>query len=456
MDSSSLAGPKRRFAGRGEGPDAREDPFDALAEAFLPPRVAAAAPAPVALEVASAAGLRRREGLIGGEAAAPDGLYVMVPAGIEPGDRRRAALEVARHLAPPNRPAAIFIFDGPRVDAHILGEVACGRLGPQNYLTAADIDRTLADLVGQCAQVGIALVGAANGELKRLGLAACRTIFVSRPDAESLIETYRGLKSWRQGGAESEAALLVLGGEGGDQARRAHRRLRKTVRAFLGCDLAIQGFLAAAARNATPDHSEPLCVLSQTPAEQVWPRLLAAARGAASSGRLAAAGMAAGVAESGEPARVFATAAAKCEECAPPTPDVCPVFSVWKPADRAQLLAAIEAQAPSLVAADLRLVFRVDVDEPGAPPLVAVRADGALVAILVTAPGEAVDTSAAERWLTIHRRLLARAYPSAGIAAEGRMLAVALAPLEPRPAADGLRRFLPVRMGGHRGVVLLP
>jgi hypothetical protein len=30
-----------------------------------------------------------------------------------------------------------------------------------------------------------------------------------------------------------------------------------------------------------------------------------------------------------------------------------------------------------------------------------------------------------------------------------------LAPLEP-PPADGIRRFLPVRMGGHRGVVLLP
>jgi len=146
-------------------------------------------------------------------------------------------------------------------------------------------------------------------------------------------------------------------------------------------------------------------------------------------------------------------AAARRQEGAPA--DVCPVFSVWQPADRAELLAAIEAQAPSLLAADLRVVFRVDVDEPGAPPLAAVRAEGALVAILVTAPGEAADTAAAERWLAVHRSLLARAYPSAGIAAEGGASAVVLAPLQ-SPPPDGLRRFLPIRMGGHRGVVLVP
>jgi hypothetical protein len=131
------------------------------------------------------------------------------------------------------------------------------------------------------------------------------------------------------------------------------------------------------------------------------------------------------------------------------------VFSVWNPADRAELLAAIEAQAPSLLASDLRLVFRVDVDEPGAPPLAAVRADGALVAILVPSPGELPDTPEAERWLAVHRSLLARAYSSAGIAAEARVSAVVLAPLE-SPPGDGPRRFLPVRMGGHRGVVILP
>jgi hypothetical protein len=465
MDRSGPTGPKRYFAGRREAPPVRQNPLDALAETLLSPRVAEASAPPAPPEARERAARLDR-------AAAPDGLYVLVPAGIEPDDRRRTVMEVARYLAPPNRPTAIFVFDGSRVDAHVLGEVAGGRLGPQNYLTAADIDRTLIDLVGQCAQVGIALVGEADGELKRLGPVARQTVFVSRPDAESIVETYREMKAWRQSGARSEASLLVLGGEGDDEAGRVHRRLRKTVRAFLGCDLAIQGYLASAAES-TVEHPQPLCLFSQTPADRVWARLLAATQGDLASAGSAAAGTAtesscATAGLSGHAAECpgdaprqdpgmrpapAVPAAARRQEGAPAV--VCPVFSVWQPADRAELLAAIEAQAPSLLAADLRVVFRVDVDEPGAPPLAAVRAEGALVAILVTAPGEAADTAAAERWLAVHRSLLARAYPSAGIAAEGGASAVVLAPLQ-SPPPDGLRRFLPIRMGGHRGVVLVP
>jgi len=465
MDRSGPTGPKRYFAGRREAPPVRQNPLDALAETLLSPRVAEASAPPAPPEARERAARLDR-------AAAPDGLYVLVPAGIEPDDRRRTVMEVARYLAPPNRPTAIFVFDGSRVDAHVLGEVAGGRLGPQNYLTAADIDRTLIDLVGQCAQVGIALVGEADGELKRLGPVARQTVFVSRPDAESIVETYREMKAWRQGGARSEASLLVLGGEGDDEAGRVHRRLRKTVRAFLGCDLAIQGYLASAAES-TVEHPQPLCLFSQTPADRVWACLLAATQGDLASAGSAAAGTAtesscatAGLSghaaacpgdaprpDPGMRPAPAVPAAARRQEGAPAV--VCPVFSVWQPADRAELLAAIEAQAPSLLAADLRVVFRVDVDEPGAPPLAAVRAEGALVAILVTAPGEAADTAAAERWLAVHRSLLARAYPSAGIAAEGGASAVVLAPLQ-SPPPDGLRRFLPIRMGGHRGVVLVP
>jgi len=473
MDRSGPTGPKRYFAGRREAPLPRQNPFDVLAETLLSPRVAEASPPPPApLEARERAARLDR-------AAAPDGLYVLVPAGIEPDDRRRTVLEVARHLALPNRPTAVFVFDGSQVDAHLFGEVAGGRLGPQNYLTAADIDRTIMDLMGQCAQVGIALVGEADGELKRLGPAVRQTIFVSRPDAESIVETYREMKAWRQSGARAEASLLVLGGEGDDEADRVHRRLRKTVRAFLGCDLAIQGYLASAASEPTGERPEPLSLFSQTPAAQIWARLLAATQGDLASAGLPAAGTAAASScATGLPGATAGLSgrAVKCPGDVPPQDpgmrpapavqaaarrqerapaDVCPVFSMWQPADRAELLAAIEAQAPSLLATDLRVVFRVDVDESGAPPLAAVRADGALVAILVTAPGEAADTAAAGRWLAVHRSLLARAYPSAGIAAEGEASAVVLVPLQ-SPPPDGLRRFLPVRMGGHRGVVILP
>ena len=120
------------------------------------------------------------------------------------------------------------------------------------------------------------------------------------------------------------------------------------------------------------------------------------------------------------------------------------------------MVAAVREQGASLFGGSLRLAFEVDVDEPGAPPLAAVRDNGALVAILLPEPGETADTAAAERWLRVHASLLARAYPSSGIAAGSEASAVVLAPLETAPASDGVQRFVPVKLGGHRGVVLLP
>ena len=139
-----------------------------------------------------------------------------------------------------------------------------------------------------------------------------------------------------------------------------------------------------------------------------------------------------------------------------PAADVCPAFGLWEPDNRRELISAIHQQVASLFGGSLRLVFQVDVDEPGAPALAAVHHDGALVAILPAEPGETVDTGAAERWLRVHASLLARAYPSSGIAAGAGASAVVLAPLEAVPASDGVHRFVPVKMGGHKGVVLLP
>jgi hypothetical protein len=491
METAGLTVARRRFAGRREAAPLRREDFDALAAALLSP----VGPRPAAADDAGpddAPGRQPPAPL--GDPAPPDGLYVLIPAGIDPPGRRRTALEVARRLAPPRDAAAVFVFEGGQVEARVFGEVAAGRLGPQNYLTGEDLGRTVAGLVGQCRQVGIVMLDEPNGRLKGLGAAAGRTVFVATPDPESVIETYRELKLWRRGGYGSQAALLVVGGPGGQEAGRLHRRLRKAVRSFLGCDLAAQGFLACEV--PAQEHCEPLRLFSQTPADEVWSRLLAAVQEAAqrdrsptvTEGPLAAADPSGRDAQSPDGALSLgpasqdpaapndaghdpASGAAGSRTGSPPAPpppaplapippappavpDICPVFSPWHPADRGELLAAVEAQAPSLVASGLRLVFRVDVDEPGAPPLAAVRDDGALVAILLTEPGAAVDTAAAERWLAAHRSLLARAYPSAGIAGDARASAVVLAPLE--PPADGFRRFLPIRMGGHRGVVILP
>ncbi|MBE3096677.1 MAG: hypothetical protein IMZ44_06045, partial [Planctomycetes bacterium] len=134
----------------------------------------------------------------------------------------------------------------------------------------------------------------------------------------------------------------------------------------------------------------------------------------------------------------------------------CSIFAPWQPESRDALVAAVEAQAPALLGPDLRQVLRIEVDEPGAPPLAAVRQDGTLVAILLAGAGETVDTQAAARWLSVHRALLARAYPGAAIGEGREPAAVVLAPLAPPGAPDAVRRFLAVKLGGHRGIVLLP
>jgi hypothetical protein len=202
--------------------------------------------------------------------------------------------------------------------------------------------------------------------------------------------------------------------------------------------------------------TEPLHLFAGAPSGRVWSGLLAATE----RGNL----------------RPSEEAPAAAREASPQAVSSSAAISVWEPTDGEALLSAIEVQVPALLGERCRLVLRVDVDEPDAPPLAAVRDDGTLVAVLVCelpsapsprAPGSpaglpaACDVprracAAAERWLAAHRSLLARAYPSAGIRAEAPPSAVVLAPLEPAPEADGLRRFLPVKVGGRQGIVLLP
>ena len=433
MDSIPLTVPKRRLAGSRSPAGAHEDGLAALADVLLSARTPPSPPAaPEAdsgtLEPAGADGLH--------------GLYVLIPAGIEPEDRRRTALAVACRLAPRARPAALLVFEQGLADAHILGEVACGRLGPQNYLPTADTAGLIAALLAQSDQVGIVLMDGPP-EVHRLGRLACRTVFIVRPDTESIVETYREMKSWRQRGAGGEAALFIIGGDGPEEIGRLQRRLGRASREFLGLDVRVQGFMEAGAVALNADHPEPLRILAKAPAADIWPHLLSDVRE----------GTAAPPAVSAAPDSARRPVAAAATR----VPDVSPVFSLWDSPDRQAILKAIESQVPSEVAGSLRQIFRVEVDEPDAPPLAAVRQDGALVAILLADDGAPPpDPRAAGAWLARHRTLLARAYPEAGIADGVAPAAVVLAPLKLPPATDGIRRFLPLAMGGRHGVVFLP
>jgi len=432
MEDLHVAAPKRQFVGRPRPPGRRGDDLAALADALItdaaPPTAPSPAPAP-------------RETAPAPPPAPIRGLYVLVLAGIDAADRRRTALAVAERLAPPGRTAALFTFEGSLTDAQVLGEPGCGRLGPQNYLATVDTGRAVGDLLAQCDQVAVIPLDAPHGALRRLGRAAGRAVFVAGAGAESLVETYRHLKWWRAGGLASEPALFVVGSDGPHEAGRLHRRLREASRHFLGCDLADLGFLSREEAATAAGRPPPIHVLAQTPAAEVWPSLLAAAERQAAGLPAPASADTAGRA----PAAVEAMALAPSG-----------VFSLWTPEDRAALLSAIEAQAPALLGESPHLVFRVDVDEADAPPLAAIRADGSLVAILLADGRSPCDPQSAARWMAAHRSLLARAYPCSGLRADAVPTAVVLAPLETPPGADGVRRFLTVRMGGHRGIVLMP
>ncbi|MBM4016869.1 MAG: hypothetical protein FJ288_00850 [Planctomycetes bacterium] len=517
MGPTPLSAPKRRFAGSRADAGPRDDDMAAVADALLSGAPAAAAQGAVASPGAQPALPDSGNDLPPVQLGPPRGLYLLVPAGIEASERRRTALVVAAHLAPRDGTAAVLLVERGRADALVLGEPACGRLGPEHLAAPADAGRAIAELVGRCDQAALVLLESPGVAAARLAARAGRTVFIAAADAESAVETYRGLKAWRLRGPAGPAAVFVVGAEGAQEAGRLLARLRRAARAFLAFDLAGQGFLGRGAAGAGPDHPEPPRLVAQAPIQSVWsymdaemppggaaepqargrgaPRggaegaCLPSAAGAGPAGAAAGpypAGPASGPAREAAPAAAapgppaapsaLASPSASCAAGVPvlssaagasaargaaampasPASEPCSIFSVWRPDSREALLAALEAQGAALVGGGARQVFRVEVDEPGAPALAAVRDDGTLVAILLAEGEGPVDTRAAAEWLKVHRALLARAYPVAGIRGGADPAAVVLAPPPAGPAADAVRRFLPVRLGGHRGVVLLP
>jgi len=388
----------------------------------------------------------------------PRGLYVLVPAGVAPAARREAALAAAGRLAARRRPAGVLLFEAGRVDAHVVGETASGRLGPQNYLGGTDLDQAVRRLAGHCDPIALVPLDSPDAILGRPGPAGDGPVFLVEADAEGLVEAYRALKTWRRSGAAGRSAILFAGGRQADAAP-LHARLRHAARAFLGCDLARQRVVSGGAAAHGTGAASGVRIFAGAPAEAVWAPLLAVA-----AGRTAAA--AGPSPEPSAPAGPWQAAVADGvqPDAGPPAPGreagprpaSRPAFALWQPESRDALLDAAEAQLPALLGGRFRQVFRVDVDEPGAPPLVAVRDDGTLVAILFGEPDEFVRTGSALAWLRVHWSLLARMQPDAGLVDGPRVGTIVLAAARPGRAADGVRRFVPVRLGGHKGIVLLP
>ncbi len=418
MHTVTTAPPTRRFAGRRRAPaEATETGgVESLAGVLL----SDPSPAPCS-EHASPP--------VPGGAGPLRGLYFLDARGIDPAVRRRTALAAAVGLAPKGRPAALLVMDGDRADVHLAGEMAWGRVGPHPWV-GADPGRAVDGLLGQCDQVAVILLAPPEGGLRAADRTPRRVVFLATDEAESLVETYRGMKGWCAAAEALEPGLVVVGDAGEEQAARVHARLGRVARAFLGRELALCGTVPP-----PPEaRAEPMALFERASSADVWPRLLGADRTASAP----------------EPS---APAAPTPPTDPPPAPTS--IFHLWRPPDEPSLVAAIEARVPALVGPRLRATIRIEVDEPGAPPLVAVCEDGALVAILVHRDGTPPETGPAEQWLKVHARLLRRAYPTAGIAPEVPPRAVVLAGVDVRTVRDGVRRFVPVRTGGRTGIVLL-
>ena len=495
--------------------------------------IAAPARAALALPAGPRAAARR-----GHEAPSVGALYAIVPAGIDPADRRRVSLEAAARLARPDRPAAVLVFDAGHVDAVVVGGAEPLAACNITHLDDSDYEWRVREIIERWGPVGLVALDESAEDLRRIGCAAGRPIFLAAADEEGIVEAYRGLKLWRRVGAGTEAALFLPDAPTPQLAAHLHRRLARAAQEFLGCDLALQQESAGAAEAGR--FYRVRCVFAGAAAAEIWPLVLSAAgiageppgagdapatadearataqeapatadeapmtedSGAAGdAGSEAAAdatresqpeGTGPGQSDDrseagaqGQPAPAPAAQPvpplAEDKEAPEPTeaqaaPDVTQaqaepeagdggaaqaadggvVLAPWTPADRGEILAILLAQAPALVPGPVRCVFRVDVDEPAAPPLAAVRQDGALVAILLAVTGEQADTAAAEAWLAVHRSLLARAYPAAGISAAVGPTSVVLELFAPPPAAPGVRRLLLVMVGGRPAIVVMP
>lgn len=455
MTTIPLSMTHRRFAGASASAPGHSDGLAALMDLLIAPTPAAkAAAAPIAQDPAPSAPETAPVAMSDAvpqrplDADVPRGLYAMSLPGIDPSQRRQVAMVVAERLLPPAGTAVLFLFEEGWTDIHYLGEPACGRLGPHSFLQA-DGGWTLSDLLKRCDQVAVVSLHGDGSAARRLAATVGRTVLVSGVDAECAVETYRQLKSWRDLGMDGRAALFAVG-DRVDEADRFQGRLSEATRRFLGCELKCQGFLAR--DEATASRVAPSPLVAKAPAREVWLRLEGAQ---VTPEPLPVAQSPPHVVAAPPAIEVGATPPSQAVE--PPTTDAPPrIFSPWQPENAAALIAAVEAQVPAILSGNFKNVFRVEVEEPDAPPLAAVRADGGLVAIVVRGPGESADPSAAARWLKVHRRLLARAFPCSGMDEGAELSVVVLAPLEAPPATDGVRRFLPVRLGGHRGIVLLP
>ena len=324
------------------------------------------------------------------------------------------------------------------------GERACVQINGDNLaVDDADPARKLDRLIAVATRIVLVLADAAGSYLALERQLPEHCIVLAAPASESLVEAYRELKSAEAAtGIVPDVFVVEAGGEA--EAERAYRRLARVAIAHLGGSPTFAGRRLKRATDGGA-WASPQTVMDYVSAELVYERLRPVLE---TEGNKRQASdlrpQTSGAAEKEETTKTtkeetttatpsgkrhLITAAANSASALHDSSVRPKMFAAWTPGSEEELLAAVGESLEGLLPQNRGVIELAGlVGAAERPALLAVDAAGRAVAVLAAEEGTG-EASAnpevlraaleARRWLEDHVRLIARAYPEAGLDAAG-------------------------------------
>lgn len=429
--------------------------------------------APAGSEPSATPGLER---LLADRPAEPDGgagprveVTAILAGGLPPERRSQLARAAVRRLAGADCSAPLVVF-GPQGAA--VQTMRPRDDAPPDAAQAAGSAGTLHSLIRSAGRLILLVEDRAAAYLDAGRQLPDHCIILATPDAESLVEAYRELKTATGATLGPVPEVFVLDAADNAGAERAYRRIARVAIAHLSCTPTYAGRCLGSADPQDAPCCEPVTLLAERDADRVYrlvrPHVAGAAQPPAATSRP----------RTPEPSVAVEVAPTQPAEgrtrTLPPIAGVvnvvparaaAPLFTTWQAASAEQLMEAVEASIAGLLP-EARGLLATDglIEAAEQPDAIAVDRAGRPVALLLAeGPGadvlrRAVDALA---WLKTYGPLLARAFPQAGLDPQpGEALSIVLAPegvaddLESLcPPRVGLAAYVPVACGEVRGLL---